>query len=52
MNTTPIPEKDLRRAFIVSLILKGLNSVFELIGGVLLLFTGAVTGFITLLISA
>ncbi len=42
MNSPDTKEKDIRFAFIVSLILKGLNALIETILGVLFLFTGEV----------
>ena len=39
-----IQEKNIRRIFLVSVLLKGANAVLEIIGGVLFLFNGAVTG--------
>jgi uncharacterized membrane protein len=38
-----VPEKDIRRVFQVSILLKGANAVLEIIGGTLLLFTGSIT---------
>ena len=38
-----IPEKNIRKVFFFSVILKGLNSVLEIIGGLLFLFTGTLT---------
>ena len=43
-------EKNIHRVFIVSLILKGLNSLLEIAGGILFLFTGSVTAILTFLI--
>lgn len=43
-------EKYIHRVFIVSLILKGLNSLLEILGGILFLFTGSVTAILSLLI--
>jgi uncharacterized membrane protein len=37
-----IPEKDIHKVFIVSLILKGVNSVIQILAGSFLLFTGRV----------
>ena len=45
-----IPEKDIRWAFQISVLLKGANAILEIIGGVLLLFTGAITGLVQFLI--
>jgi uncharacterized membrane protein len=45
-----ILEKDIYRAFIISLYLKAANSVLELIGGTLLLFTGALTSIVGFLV--
>lgn len=44
-------EKDIRLVFVVSLILKGLNAFLEIIGGILLFFTGTVTTLLSLLIN-
>jgi len=46
-----IQEKSVRRIFFVSLTLKGLNALLEIIGGFLFLFTGTVTAFLTSLVS-
>jgi uncharacterized membrane protein len=43
-------EKYIHRVFIVSLILKGINSLLEIIGGILFLFTGSVTAILSFLI--
>jgi uncharacterized membrane protein len=43
-------EKNIRQIFTVSLFLKGFNSLIEIIGGVLFLFTGSVTTIISFLI--
>jgi len=43
-------EKNIHKAFVVSLILKGLNSLLEIVGGILFLFTGAVTAMLSFLI--
>ena len=45
-----ISEKNIRQVFVVSLLLKGLNAVLELVGGTLLLFTGTVTSIVLFLI--
>jgi uncharacterized membrane protein len=45
-----IQEKNIHRVFVVSLILKGLNSLLEILGGILFLFTGSVTAILSLLI--
>ncbi len=45
-----IKEKYIHEIFVVGLILKGLTSILELIGGVLLLFTGSLTIFLSFLI--
>jgi uncharacterized membrane protein len=45
-----IPEKNIRKVFVISLILKGLNSLLEILGGVLFLFTGSVTAILSFLI--
>ena len=39
-------EKNIRRVFTISVLLKAANAVLEIIGGTLLLFTGAVTNLI------
>jgi uncharacterized membrane protein len=41
-----VPEKDVRKLFIGSLIMKGLNAVLEILGAILLSFTGTITGLI------
>ena len=46
MNSPVTKEKNIRYAFIVSLILKGLNALLETILGVLFLFTGEVSNII------
>ncbi len=43
-------EKDIRHVFVISLILKGISSFLEIIGGLLLLFTGSITAFFSFLI--
>ena len=43
-------ERYIHKIFIISLILKGLNSVLEIIGGILFLFTGSVTAILSFLI--
>ena len=43
-------EKNIHRVFVVSLVLKGLNSLLEILGGILFLFTGSVTAILSLLI--
>jgi uncharacterized membrane protein len=45
-----IQEKSIHRIFVISLILKGLNSFLEIIGGILFLFTGSVTIILSFLI--
>ena len=42
-----IKEKSIHEIFIASLILKGIGSTLELLGGVLFLFTGKITDFLT-----
>ena len=42
-----IKEKSIHEIFIGSLILKGIGSIFEILGGVTLLFTGKITDFLT-----
>ena len=44
-------EKYIRRLFVAGLVLKGINSVIEILGGILLLFTGSITTFISVLIN-
>ena len=39
-------EKNIRRVFTISVLLKAANAVLEIVGGTLLLFTGAVTNLI------
>lgn len=43
-------EKNIHRLFIVSLFLKGLNALLEILGGILFLFTGSLTTILSLLI--
>ncbi len=43
-------EKSIRRIFIISLILKGLNSLLEIGGGILFLFTSSLTVIVSFLI--
>lgn len=43
-------ESSIRKIFITSLILKGFNSLLEICGGLLFLFTGGVTSLLTFLI--
>ncbi len=43
-------EKNIRKAFKVSLFLKGFSSIVEIIGGILFLFTGSVTSIVSFLI--
>ena len=50
MDMVNLKENNIHRIFVVSLILKGFDSVLEIIGGVLFLFTGSVTAIITFLI--
>ena len=45
-----IQEKNIRRIFIVSVLLKGFNATLEIVGGVLFLFTGAVTSIVQFLV--
>lgn len=45
-----MPEKSVRRVFVVSVVLKGINGILEIIAGILLLFTGAVTNIIEALV--
>ena len=45
-----IQEKNIHRVFVISLILKGLNSFLEIIGGILFLFTGSITMILSFLI--
>ena len=45
-----IKEKSIREIFFISLVLKGLDSLLEILGGVLFLFTGTVTTLLTFLI--
>jgi uncharacterized membrane protein len=47
MDMVNLKENNIHRIFVVSLILKGFDSVLEIIGGVLFLFTGSVTAIIT-----
>lgn len=44
-------EKKIHQIFMTSLVLKGLNSVLEIIGGLLFLFTGTLTSILTFLIN-
>ncbi len=46
----PIQEKNIHKVFIISLILKGFNSLLELLGAFIFLFTGSVTAFLSFLI--
>lgn len=43
-------EKYIHQVFIISLILKGLNSLLEILGGILFLFTGSITAILSFLI--
>ena len=45
-----IKEKNIHRIFTISVLLKGANALLEIVGGVILLFTGAVTTFVQFLI--
>lgn len=45
-----IQEKNIHKVFVISLILKGLNSLLEIVGGILFLFTGSVTAILSFLI--
>lgn len=45
-----IQEKNIRRIFIISVLLKGSNAILEIIGGILFLFTGAVTNIVQFLV--
>ena len=45
-----IQEKNIRHIFIVSILLKGFNAILEIVGGVLFLFTGAVTSIVQFLV--
>lgn len=45
-----LQEKNIHKVFVVSLTLKGLNSLLEILGGILFLFTGSVTAILGLLI--
>lgn len=45
-----VQEKYIREIFIVSLVLKGLTSLLEILGGILFLFTGSVTMILSFLI--
>lgn len=47
-----IPEKNIHKVFVVSVVLKGLNSILEIIGGILFLFTGTFTNFIEYVLHA
>lgn len=53
MSIAPIhiEEKYIHRVFVVSLILKGFNSLLEILGGILFLFTGSVSAIVSFLIS-
>ena len=42
-----IKEKSVHEIFIISLVLKGIGSVLEILGGVLFIFTGKITDFLT-----
>lgn len=50
MATIHLEEKSIHRIFIVTLILKGINSTLEILGGVLFLFTGGIASLITVLV--
>ncbi len=43
-------EKNIHLVFVISLILKGLNSILEILGGILFLFSGSITALLSLLI--
>jgi len=45
-----IQEKNIRRVFTISILLKGANAILEILLGVALLFTGAVTAIVQFLI--
>ena len=45
-----ISEKSIRQIFIGSVLFKGCNAIFEIVGGALFLFTGAVTGIVEFLV--
>lgn len=45
-----LQEKNLHKVFVISLILKGLNSLLEIVGGILFLFTSSVTAILSFLI--
>ena len=45
-----IQEKNIRQIFIVSVLLKGFNATLEIVGGVLFLFSGAVTSIVQFLV--
>ncbi len=44
-------EKSIRKIFVVGVILKGMNSVLEILGGILFLWSGAVSSIISFLIT-
>ena len=46
-----IQEKNIRKLFIVSLILKGAGSLLEVLGGIMLLFTGKLTSILALYVN-
>ncbi len=49
MPAIHLQEKNIHKVFIVSLIIKGINSVLEIVGGILFLFTGTLTSILTFL---
>ena len=44
-----VPEKDIRRIFQISILLKAVNAILEIIGGTLLLFTERIASWLTYL---
>ena len=42
-------EKNIRQVFVISLVLKGINAILEISGGILFFFTGSVTTLLSLL---
>jgi len=45
-----VQEKNIRGLFVISLILKGIGSVLEILGGIVFLFTGTLSGIVAFLV--
>ena len=44
------PEKDIRRIFQISILMKAIDALFEIIGGIMVVFTSRITGWVAYLI--